>query len=138
MRVLQAGSSAVPSTKGVVKNKKTRYLSANEKAKNWDDGNVAKIVRDHLYPVAKIIFNSKEELQYDGHICNVIMEKITWDPTYDRLTDKGKDEHRRVMWSEWSCTVSKCLDTKRHNQKASLRKAFYGTYTDGTIKLSRL
>lgn len=130
--MVEAGSSAVPSTKGLISKKKAIYLTDNEKARNWDGNSIAKIVRDHLYPLAKIIFNSKEELQYDGHICNEIMKHISWDPEYGRKIEEEKTDHRKEMWALWSGIVSKNLDTKRHNQKAMLRKAFYGTYKDGT------
>lgn len=130
VRVVEAGSSAVPSANGVIRKKKSIYLTDVEKARNWDGNSIAKIVRDHLYPLAKIIFNSKEELQYDGAICNEIMKHISWDPDYGRKTEEEKTDHRKEMWALWSGIVSKNLDTKRHNQKAMLRKAFYGTYQD--------
>lgn len=133
MSVVHKGCSAVSSTMGVVKNKKVKYLTTNEKARDWENANIAKIVRDHLYPVAKIIFNSKEELEYNGNICNLIMDKISWDPEYDRLSEKDQDEHRKERWAVWSTQISKGLDGKRHNQKAGLRKAFYGMCNDGTV-----
>lgn len=131
LQVVEAGSSAVPSANGVIRKKKAIYLTDIEKARNWDGSSIAKIVREHLYPLAKIIFNSKEELQYGGHICNVIMKHISRDPEYERKTEEEKTNHKKEMWALWSGIVSKNLDTKRHNQKTMLRKAFYGTYQDG-------
>lgn len=102
------------------------YLTIQEKVKKWNDGNINKVIRDNLYPLAKIIFDSDEELQYDGNICKVVMRYVQFEPQYKRMTEVQKESHRRDMWAVWSSQVSRGLDSKRHNQKAVMRKVFWG------------
>lgn len=103
-------------------------LTIKEKVQKWNEDNVKVVIRDKLYPLAKIVFNSAEELQYGGDICNVIMANVKFDDSYDHFTTTQKDLHRREMWIVWSTMVCKGLDSKRHNQKAGMRKVFWGKW----------
>lgn len=103
-------------------------LTIKEKVQKWNEDNVKVVIRDKLYPLAKIVFNSAEELQYGGDICNVIMANVKFDDNYDHFTTTQKDLHRREMWIVWSTLVCKGLDSKRHNQKAGMRKVFWGKW----------
>lgn len=121
-KVVQRLNGAVPSVTD------DQYLTIQEKVKKWNDGNVSKVIRDNLYPLAKIIFDSETELKYNGDICMVIMEYVKFEPRYKRMTEEQKDSHRRDMWAVWSGQVSRGLDSKRHNQKAAMRKVFWGKW----------
>ena len=103
-----------------------KYLTVRQKVQKWNEENVKIVIRDNLYPLAKIVFNSEKELQYGGDICNVIMENVKFDDDYTRMTIDLKEAHQREMWSVWSTMVSKGQDSKRHNQKASMRRVFWG------------
>lgn len=109
-----------------ISNADRNYLTIDEQVKKWNDGNVSKVIRDNLYPLAKIIFDSDEELQYNGDICKVIMKHVKFEPSYNRMTDVQKETHRKDMWAVWSGQVSRGLDSKRHNQKAAMRRVFWG------------
>lgn len=118
---------------GPISSADRNYLTIDEKVKKWNDGNVSKVIRDNLYPLAKIIFDSDEELQYNGDICKVIMKHVKFEPRYKRMTDAQKEAHRKDMWAVWSGQVSRGLDSKRHNQKAAMRRVFWGKQVDYVI-----
>lgn len=103
-----------------------KSLTVREKAQKWNEENLKIVIRDNLYPLAKIIFDSEEELQYDGDICKVIMGHVKFDEDYTRLSKGQQEMHRKAMWSVWKTMVSKGLDSKRHNQKAAMRRVFWG------------
>jgi hypothetical protein len=101
-------------------------MTVKEKVLLWDQGSIKQTIRDKLYPVAKIIFNSDEELRFDGPICKVIMDNVKFEENFNHMTLSQKENHKRGLWAVWSTMVSKGLDSKRHNQKTTLRDVFWG------------
>ena len=92
----------------------------------WDQDNLKQAIREKLYPVAKIIFNSEDELRYDGPICKLIMDNVKFEEDFKDMTMAQQNSHKMGLWAVWSTLVSKSLDSKRHNQKATLREVFWG------------
>lgn len=101
-------------------------MTVKEKVLLWDQGSIKQTIRDKLYPLAKIIFNSEEELKFDGQICKVIMDNVRFEDNFKDMTAAQKENHKRGLWAVWSTLVSKGLDSKRHNQKTTLREVFWG------------
>lgn len=130
-RIVNGGSTiyGVASVHGECGSSGKKSLTVREKAQKWNEENLKIVIRDNLYPLAKIIFDSEEELQYDGDICKVIMAHVKFDEDYTRLSKGQQEMHRKAMWSIWSTMVSKGLDSKRHNQKAAMRRVFWGKPT---------
>ena len=75
-------------------------LTIKEKVQKWNEDNVKVVIRDKLYPLAKIVFNSAEELQYGGDICNVIMSTTTMitSPLHKRTCIAGKCGLFGLLW----------------------------------------
>jgi hypothetical protein len=103
-----------------------KYLTIKDKVDQWEQVALRSVIRDKLYPLAKIIFNSEQELAFDGKICNVIFKHMRMDDVYKDYSEHKQKEHRKRLWAVWSDLVSRNLDMKRHNQKGQLKKIFWG------------
>ena len=107
-----------------------KYLTIRDKVDQWEQVALRSVIREKLYPFAKIIFNSERELAFDGKICNVIFKHMRMDDAYRECSEERKKEHRKRLWTVWSELVSRNLDMKRHNQKGQLKKIFWGEYLE--------
>jgi hypothetical protein len=63
---------------------------------------------------------------YDGPICKLIMDNVKFEEEFKDMTMAQQNSHKMGLWAVWSTLVSKSLDSKRHNQKATLREVFWG------------
>ena len=104
----------------------SKFMSAKDKVDQWELSSVRRVIREHLYPLAKIVFNSETELTLDGKICNVIFKHMRIDEAYNGYSDQQKKEYRKRLWAVWRDLVSRNLDQKRHNQKGIMRSLFWG------------
>ena len=105
----------------------SKFMSAKDKVDPWELSRVRAVIRDHLYPLAEIVFNSDQEFILDGKISGVIFKHMRMDKAYNGHSDRQKKEHRKRLWSVWRDLVSRNLDQKRHNQKAIMRRIFWGS-----------
>lgn len=73
-----------------------KYLTIRDKVDQWEQVALRSVIRDKLYPFAKIIFNSERELAFDGKICNVIFKNMRMDDAYKEYSEVKKKNTENV------------------------------------------
>ena len=102
-----------------------KYVTLQDKVDMYEKISLGAVIRDNLYPYAKIIFNSETELAFDGKICSLIFKHMRMDDAYNTYSERKQKEYRQRLWSVWKDLISRNLDQKRHNQKGQLKKIFW-------------
>ena len=73
-----------------------KYLTMRDKVDQWEQVALRSVIREKLYPFAKIIFNSERELAFDGKICNMIFKHMRMDDAYRGCSEVKKKSTENV------------------------------------------
>ena len=66
------------------------YVTLQDKVDMYEKVSLGIVIRENLYPYAKIIFNSDTELALDGKICNLIFKHMRMDGAYESYSERKK------------------------------------------------